>query len=206
MEVFCSNLEGINTSNTKMTTFSNNIIKPDITYYNSSPSVEKADVESAELMIEAKFNDEDDPFKVVPTPKGFMRDSDRARQTLGQVACYATAHLAAQFRTHTFSILLFRETARLMRWDRAGVIVTERIPLDNPALKQFFWRFNNSDATGRGYDSTVTPFQLTRKLTKKFLFDELKFVDDPGELKIKQRISELETTASKLRRSLRLAK
>ena len=121
-----------------MTTFSNNIIKPDITYYNSSPSVEKADVESAELMIEAKFNDEDDPFKVVPTPKGFMRDSDRARQTLGQVACYATAHLAAQFRTHTFSILLFRETARLMRWDRAGVIVTERIRWITQRSSSFF--------------------------------------------------------------------
>ena len=67
---------------------SKNIIKPGVTYCNSSSSVENADVESAELMIEAKFND---PFKEVPTPKGFRYESDRARQTLGQVTSYATS-------------------------------------------------------------------------------------------------------------------
>ena len=25
-------------------------------------------------------------------------------------------------------------------------------------LKQFFWKFNNADAIGRGHDPTVTPF------------------------------------------------
>ena len=168
-----------------MTIFSKNTIKPDITYYNSSPSVEEADVESAELMIEAKFYQDDDPFKEAPTPKGFIRDGDRARQTLGQVTSYATAHLAAQFRTHLFSILLFSETARLMRWDRAGVIVSERIPLDNPALKQFFWRFNHSDAIGRGHDPTVTPFKFTKDLTNMFLFDQLQFSADPGDMNMK---------------------
>ena len=44
-------------------------------------------------MVKAKFNQDDDPFKEVPTPKCFMRGSERARQTLGQVVSYATAHL-----------------------------------------------------------------------------------------------------------------
>ena len=37
---------------------------------------------------------------------------------------YTTAHIAAQFCTHAFSILLFRESARLMRWDRVGAILS----------------------------------------------------------------------------------
>ena len=184
MAIFCPELEGSNTSDTQMKTFSNNSIKPDITYYNA-PSVKKADVESAELMVEAKIHQDDDPFKDVPPSDDFMCDNDRARQTLGQLTCYATAHLAAQFRTHVFSILLLPESARLMRWDRAGLIVSERIPLNSPALKQFFWRFNNADAMGRGHDPTVTPFNFTKKLTKKFLFFELQFDKDPGNLNVK---------------------
>ena len=168
-----------------MTIFFGKTIKPDITYYNSPHSdAERADVESAELMIEAKFNQQDDPFREVPTVEGFLCDSDRARQTLGQLTSYATAHLAAQFRTHIFSILLFRESVRLMRWDRAGVIVSDRIPLDKPVLTQFFWRFSNADATARGHDPTVAPFKFTKKLTKTFLFDQLQFAADRGDVKM----------------------
>ena len=185
MKAFCPNLVGINTSNTPMPTFSGNAIKPDITYYNSSRStVERADVETAELMIEAKFNQQDDPFEEVPTNKGFLCDSERARQTLGQVTSYATAHLAAQFRTHVFSILLFHKSARIMRWDRAGVIVSERIPLDKSELAQFFWRFSNADAMERGHDPTVTPFKFTNDLTKDFLFDKLQFATDIDDVKM----------------------
>ena len=186
MEDFCPNLVGINTSNTPMTTFSGKIIKPDITYYNAPHTeVQRDDVESAELMVEAKFNEQDDPFEEVPTnDKGFLCSGDRARQTLGQVTSYATAHLAAQFRTHVFSILLFRKSARLMRWDRAGVVVSERIPLDKPVLAQFFWRFSNASAIERGHDPTVTPFKFTRNLTKKFLFDQLQFASDLGDVNV----------------------
>jgi hypothetical protein len=42
------------------------------------------------------------------------------------VTRYATSHLAAQFRTNTFSILRFHKSARLMRLDHSGVIVRER--------------------------------------------------------------------------------
>ena len=186
MKAFCPNLVGIDTSSTPMTTFSgNNCIKPDITYYNSPRSdVERADVESAELMIEAKFSEQDDPFKDVPTDKGFLRNSDKAKQTLGQVTSYATAHLAAQFRTHVFSILLFRKSARLMRWDRAGVIVSERIRLDKSMLARFFWRFSNANASDRGHDPTVTPFKFTKTLTKEFLYNRLQFAADLVNVKV----------------------
>jgi hypothetical protein len=187
MKNFCPDLVGINTSNTQMTTFFGNVIKPDITYYNSPRSkTERADVESAELMVEAKFNDPDDPFEKVPTANGFLHSSERARQTLGQMTSYATAHLAAQFRTHVFSILLFRETARLLRWDRAGVVVSELIQLDTSFLAQFFWRFSNANAMERGHDPTVTPFKFTTDLTKEFLFDQLQFAADRGDVELEE--------------------
>ena len=185
MKAFYPNLVGFNTSNTPMTTFSGNVIKPDITYYNSSHSyVKRADVESAELMVEVEFSEQDDPFEEVPTDNGIICDSDWAIETLGQLTSYATAHLAAQFRVHVFSVLLFRKSARLMRWDRAGVIVSERIRLDKSVLAEFFWRFSNANAMERGYDPTVTPFNFTPNLTKEFLFDKLQFDADPDNLKM----------------------
>ena len=185
MSRFCPDLKGIDTSNTYMKEFSGDIIKPDITYYNSSRSGgEKPDIESAELIVEAKLDIQDDPFKDTPDDKGLLCDSDRSRQTLGQMTRYATAHLAAQFHTHVFSILLFPESARLLRWDRAGVIVSQRISLDKSRLAEFFWRFNNADAKDRGHDPTVTPFKSTKDLTKQFLFKHLQFEADPGDVKV----------------------
>jgi hypothetical protein len=184
MEGFCPNLVGMDTSNTQMTTFSGKTIKPDITYYYSSRSgAERADVEGAELMVEAKYN-LDDPFREVPTAEGLLSDGEKPRQTLGQVTNYATAHFAAQFRTHVFSVLLFREAARIMRWDRSGVIVSERIPLDEPQLTKFFWRFSNASPTERGHDPTVTPFEFTTSLTKTFLIDKLQFAADLGDVEM----------------------
>ena len=184
MKIYCPNLEGVNTSKTPMTTFSGNVIKPDVTYYNISRPDKRATVESAELMVEAKYDDNDDPFEVHPTDKGLFREGDRPKQTLGQVTNYATAHLAAQFRTHIFSILYFRKAARLMRWDRAGVIVSERIQIDSLDFKTFFWRFNHASFEERGHDPTVTPFKFTKDLTKEFLFKQLQFEADPGKFKL----------------------
>ena len=105
MAVFCPNFNGVNMSATPMITFSGKAIKPDVTYYNCSGESTGSDVEKAELMVEAKFDDQD-AFDDRPNAKDFLRESDRARQTLGQLTSYATVHLAALFRTHVFSVLL----------------------------------------------------------------------------------------------------
>ena len=97
---------------------------------------------------------------------------------------YASAHLAAQFRTHVFSIVLFTKSARLMRWDRAGLIVSEPVSLDKPELAEFFWTFSNANAKDRGYDPTVTPFKFMQDLTKEFLFEQLQFAADPSDMKV----------------------
>jgi hypothetical protein len=83
MASFCPDLEGIDTSRTSIKEFSRNIIKPDITYYNSSHfHEENLDIESAELIVEVKLDILDDPCRVTPDDKGLLCDSDRSRHTL----------------------------------------------------------------------------------------------------------------------------
>jgi hypothetical protein len=81
---------------------------------------ENLDIESAELIVEVKLDVLDDPLASYVT----------VTYTLGQLTRYATAHLAAQFRTHVFSILVFPKWARLMRWDRAEAVPPRRVFLE----------------------------------------------------------------------------
>ncbi|KAF8492242.1 hypothetical protein BU17DRAFT_59633 [Hysterangium stoloniferum] len=81
-----------------------------------------------------------------------------ALDTLGQITLYATAHQAAQFRTHVFLVLVFPNYARFMRWDRSGAIVTEKVRLSNPSHVEFFWRFNHASPAARGVDTTAREF------------------------------------------------
>ncbi|TFY83845.1 hypothetical protein EWM64_g159 [Hericium alpestre] len=82
----------------------------------------------------------------------------------GQITTYASAHMACQFRTFSFSIcLLGEDEARLIRWDRSGAIVTERFNYtkEKNVLAEFLWRFNHLGPKARGHDLTVTPATST---------------------------------------------
>ncbi|KAI0034245.1 hypothetical protein K488DRAFT_38087, partial [Vararia minispora EC-137] len=75
--------------------------------------------------------------------------------TMGQITSYSIAHYWRQARVHVFSVLFLPSGARLLRWDRAGVIITELIPLRDPMLAEFFWRFNLLSPEQRGHDLSV---------------------------------------------------
>jgi hypothetical protein len=86
----------------------------------------------------------------------FMKRTPEALSTCGQVAAYATSHMSAQYRTHVFSILICKDIARLIRWDRSGAIVTEPIYYNmEPHLFDFFIHFDLSPPDVRGQDTTV---------------------------------------------------
>ncbi|KAF8509372.1 hypothetical protein BU17DRAFT_99005 [Hysterangium stoloniferum] len=103
-------------------------------------------------------------FKKVVWDDAFSDDGSLERttkvalDTLGQITLYATAHQAAQFRTHVFLVLVFPSYARFMRWDRSGAIVTEKVRLSNPSYVEFFWRFNHASPAARGVDTTAREF------------------------------------------------
>ena len=79
-----------------------------------------------------------------------------AYKTCGQLIAYATALHRSQFRVFSFSIALFGDTGRLLRWDRSGVIYTKSFKWADGDLFEFLWRFNHLLAADRGHDTTVS--------------------------------------------------
>lgn len=129
------------------------------------------DMGFAQLFIEVKRCKAYDPFSD-PHPKATRRaladwefmlnhtnqdDCDKAKESLGQNIAYATEIFARQHRHSCFSVCLHGTSARLMRWDRAGAIVTRAIDISSSPLGlcKFLWCFAHLTDTGRGYDLTV---------------------------------------------------
>jgi hypothetical protein len=80
-----------------------------------------------------------------------------AHEVVGKITAYATQTLSAQYRTHAFTILVCNNLARLIRWDRAGAIVTEPIYYDKDSyLYDFLTCYNNASPKVRGHDTTVS--------------------------------------------------
>lgn len=119
------------------------------------------------MFIEFKWKQSDNPFCDVydvqnpssnnsNTVTSFLRNANTAKDTLGQITAYAAAHLGSQFRTHIYSILIVKDTARLLRWDRSGTIVSEAINYNNSHhLAEFFRRYSKASPEMRGKDQSV---------------------------------------------------
>jgi hypothetical protein len=143
-------------------------IKPDISVYSIDlfPGV-VADSSKVEMFLEFKWKSNDDPFCDVYTlkrpngkdgeiVKSFLRDTKAAKDTLGQITAYAAAQLGSQFRTHIYSILIIKDTARILRWDRSGTLVTEAIRYNKSChLTEFFRRYSEASPEMRGKDRSV---------------------------------------------------
>ncbi|KAH9891934.1 hypothetical protein C8Q73DRAFT_96093 [Cubamyces lactineus] len=86
-------------------------------------------------------------------------------QVLGQTVSYAVEICSRQHRTFCFSVLVCRCQARLIRMDRAGIIVSESFSLiSHPEfLCRFAWCFSKLSNDGRGYDCTVQPATPTEE-------------------------------------------
>ena len=87
--------------------------------------------------------------------EGSSSDSDDTR---AQIISYAALVFKYQHRCFLFTLLILGSQARIIRWDRAGAIVTERFDYksDPEILLEFFDRFSRLDKAGQGYDTTVT--------------------------------------------------
>lgn len=142
-------------------------IKPDVSIYPPDVPDAKTNSAIAEIFAEFKWNSTDNPFCdpiTITCPscnrqhQSFVRNTNAALDTLGQITSYAAAQLGAQFRTHAYSILIVKDSARIIRWDRSGAIVTEAIKYnESPHLAYFFWHYSRAPPTIRGKDETVNP-------------------------------------------------
>ncbi|TFK65069.1 hypothetical protein BDN72DRAFT_900994 [Pluteus cervinus] len=158
------NLKQVDTHTQRPFSHGGKLFGPDITtYHRDTVAPEAAPTkcapDQAELFGECKYNESDDPFN--DKGQSFERTTRGGRSTLGQVAYSVSDQLGRQFRTHVFSILIFRTYARLLRWDRTGVITTEKIDYvaQGGAILTFFRGLSDADRATRGVDETVTPYE-----------------------------------------------
>ncbi|KAK7442200.1 hypothetical protein VKT23_016172 [Stygiomarasmius scandens] len=165
-------------------------IKSDGTLYEDSrcdDRIADLDSEFADIFTEIKYH-HDDPFD--DSGNDFEQDSISGRRIRGQLIAYAASQFAHQFRTHVFMVFIRRHTARLIRWDRAGAVVTEAFSYTKtPFLADFYSLYTRATPQARGHDTTVQRADSTDENASKaregLLLDpslpifKLKVWDDP---------------------------
>ncbi|KAH9932195.1 uncharacterized protein B0H18DRAFT_49889 [Fomitopsis serialis] len=95
--------------------------------------------------------------KANATPKSFVRSGPGADGGLGQQAEYVAKLFRRQPRLYCFTMLVFKGQARVVRWDRAGAIVSTPIDFEkDPSLfHRVIWRYACMTEAQRGFDPTV---------------------------------------------------
>ena len=110
-----------------------------------------------EVLFECKPDaGQDDPFDE-DTDK-FEPNSERRRDNLNQIMSHATLIFTRQHRAHLFTVVLFGNMARIIRWDHSGLTVTKKFNYHREPIKlsRFLWRLCHLSAAQRGHDPTVT--------------------------------------------------
>ena len=137
--------------------------KSDISVYKSQHTQERsANFTIMELHIEHKLVGQDpfvDPKKRVSTTGySFEHDTLDGNHSQGQITSYTNSQFLAQPRAFSFSILIIDNYFHLIRWDRAGAVVTVRMDwTKNPGpLATFLFRFNHLADAGRGFDTLIS--------------------------------------------------
>ncbi|KAF9652359.1 hypothetical protein BDM02DRAFT_3266424 [Thelephora ganbajun] len=111
-------------------------------------------------LIEVKISDDLDRFANPPnggTPPEYQVTIDVTKNYPNE------KEATRQFRTWVYSIPVAGTTARLLHWDRPGVIVTESFNCkSNPEiLIGFVWRFSKATNEQRGFDrSKISGVQM----------------------------------------------
>ncbi|TFK66443.1 hypothetical protein BDN72DRAFT_961762 [Pluteus cervinus] len=123
------------------------------------------DMKTVEMSIH--FSETIDPFSD-DDDESFECPGDREEGLLGEISLPALTQLSFQYRTHVFSMLVLPKYVRFLRWDRAGVIVTGKIPLAGSGhlVTTFFQRMQSASPCTRGIDETVTTPRLSTQQEK----------------------------------------
>ncbi|KAJ3475891.1 hypothetical protein NLI96_g11530 [Meripilus lineatus] len=151
-------------------------LHPDLMIYPENVVTQKdlvasAHLEHSEIYIEVKGAVNDDPFKDLITPKDlktpdqnrqyhqFLKDGEEHVKTRGQIIAYAAHACETQHRHCYYSILICHHKARIIRWDRAGALVSESFDCSSAEgiefLGDFIWRYTHASPFERGWDPTV---------------------------------------------------
>ncbi|KAG6909469.1 hypothetical protein DXG01_017191 [Tephrocybe rancida] len=139
-------------------------LKPDPSMYQEALDVTAKVTQFGELELHSELKPDAshdafcDPKPGVDRRKWDFRNQSLAgKRSRSQLIHYATEWFSRQHRHHGFTIFLFGQYIRFIRWDRAGAVVSERFDFKNNSgfLIDFLWRFSHLDAAGRGKDPYV---------------------------------------------------
>ncbi|KAI0662101.1 hypothetical protein C8Q70DRAFT_910234, partial [Cubamyces menziesii] len=152
----------------------NYALKPDVLCYASehvprvrvNDSHSRADMGFASFFIEIKREPLQDFFQDPPAHWGSSRGAQLLKlgdakwdtlQYFGQNIAYAAELCVRQYRHCCFSISISGCWARLMRWDRSGLVVTRTFDLHHEPeiLCEFLWRYAHMSEAERGMDLSV---------------------------------------------------
>ena len=114
-----------------------------------------ADWSRVELSFQFK-NHTDDPFDET-FPGNDPADSEHRASNLDQILSHAKLVFDHQHRTHHLTVIIFGRMARIVRWDRAGALITEKFDYKKEPhiLGKFLFCYSRSDAVARGHDPTA---------------------------------------------------
>ncbi|KAI0629908.1 hypothetical protein C8Q77DRAFT_1234583 [Trametes polyzona] len=134
----------------------------------------------AELIIHVAGDASQDPFTDPPAELGaeeratfdfFSRRKYRTgrhdvEDALGLHMGFVAEAFARQHRHAFYSVSMAGSRARLLRWDRAGCIVSEAFCVRNhpERLCDFLWRFASTSDAARGHDPTVEHATLEQEV------------------------------------------
>ena len=142
--------------------------KPDLVAYIPACSRrETTDFSRVEVMVTVKATESHDPFRDLPpldehpaTDTMVQADTPEGTETLGQMAAFAAEQMAQQLRPWVFSVVIFGDHARLIRWDRSGAIFTPRFDYrESGHLEKFFTCYGSLDPGSRGVDTSITTLE-----------------------------------------------
>ncbi|GJE92074.1 hypothetical protein PsYK624_082270 [Phanerochaete sordida] len=110
-----------------------------------------------DLTVETKHGDEVMPFLLVWAPRASIESKDGG-SARGQLGLYAAKHLAHQHRVAVYQVILNGKYAQIVRWDRAGAVVSAAFnPTTEPWIPRLVRAYHQMDRLGRGFDGTVQP-------------------------------------------------
>ncbi|KAL6308497.1 hypothetical protein BKA93DRAFT_516591 [Sparassis latifolia] len=113
---------------------------------------------------------DDDPF--AENAKSDKRNADCRKTTRDLLTTIASKVFSRQHRCFFFTVLILGDSARLLRWDRSGVVITEPFWYKRtPHLGSFLWRFAHLSPVQQGCDSSAEVVQrgsVDAKLIEKF--------------------------------------
>ncbi|KAI9062397.1 hypothetical protein FKP32DRAFT_1652944 [Trametes sanguinea] len=127
-------------------------------YPKGSPAIKqkRTDWASVEVFIECKTDSSGDPYdEGISTGVPY---AESKRDALGQIMTYASTVFEYQHLTHHFGVVILGSQARLGRWDRSGIVFSDKFDYkeEPEKLVRFFWRVAHATPEVRGHDSTAT--------------------------------------------------